>query len=157
MAKNVLEMVSSLSSLLDRSALRPAAGARSFKRGENYFACGQAGPPAEHRRVITANVLGTVPYQAKLWVEHGELRYSCTCPVGKNGAFCKHCVAAGLAWLDQGWQDQATGKKSARPAVTMDDARARTATEFVRCLEPVRTAHKPKRNFMKLLDGGRWE
>ncbi|MBI4540724.1 MAG: SWIM zinc finger family protein [Gemmatimonadetes bacterium] len=56
--------------------------------------------------------------------EDGEVQYSCTCPVGREGAFCKHCVAVALAWLDQGRSDRAVGKKVGKPAVTMDDVRA---------------------------------
>jgi len=122
MTKKAAETGSLLSALLDRGALRRAAGARSFERGEDYFTSGQVGALAEHRGTITAKVVGTRPYRVKLWAERNEVRYSCTCPVGQDGAFCKHCVAAGLAWLDQG--QPKTAKKSSRPAVTMDDARA---------------------------------
>ncbi|MBI4481544.1 MAG: SWIM zinc finger family protein [Acidobacteria bacterium] len=67
---------------------------------------------------------GTRPYRVKLWLQDGELEYSCTCPVGNDGAFCKHCVAVGLAWLAQGEVEKAPGRKRSKPAVTMDDVRA---------------------------------
>jgi uncharacterized Zn finger protein len=35
---------SAISKILDRSALRRMAGARSFERGEGYFAAGRVGP-----------------------------------------------------------------------------------------------------------------
>ena len=35
----------------------------------------------------------------RLWAED-SLVFSCDCPLGLDGEFCKHCVAAGLAWLD---------------------------------------------------------
>jgi len=44
--------------------------------------------------------------------------------MGTDGAFCKHCVAVGLAWLDQGSGSGATSGKRAKPSVTMDDVRA---------------------------------
>jgi uncharacterized Zn finger protein len=39
-----------------------------------------------------AKVQGTRPYRVELWIEEGDLEYSCTCPVGADGEFCKHCV-----------------------------------------------------------------
>jgi len=86
-----------LKDLLDRRALRRMAGARSFERGEDYFASGQVGSIVDHEGKISAKVRGTRSYQVTLWLERGEMVYSCTCPVGADGAFCKHCVAVGLA------------------------------------------------------------
>ena len=85
--------ISSLAPLLDRRTLRRIAGPRSFERGEDYFANGQVGSLVDNEGTITAKVRGTQPYRVKLWVEGSELEYSCTCPVGNDGAFCKHCVA----------------------------------------------------------------
>ncbi len=102
------------------------AGARSFERGEDYFASGQVGALAEHKGTMTAKVQGTRTYRVKLWIENSKLEYSCTCPVGTGGAFCKHCVAVGLSWLKEG-QPKILGKKRSKPAVTMDDVRAHLA------------------------------
>ncbi len=98
------------------------AGSRSFERGEDYFGNRQVGAIAEHKGTITANVQGTRPYRVKLWIDKGELEYSCTCPVGEDGEFCKHCVAVGLTWLEGG-QLKLSGKSQAPPAMTMDDVR----------------------------------
>src|SRR4030095_17034681 len=65
---------------------------------------------------------GTRPYRVKLWIAEDDLEYSCTCPVGADGEFCKHCVAVGLAWLEAG-QPKFPGKGKASLAVTMDDVR----------------------------------
>lgn len=56
-----------ITEILDRRALRRMAGARSFERGEDYFANGQVGSVAEHEGTITAKVQGTRPYRVKLW------------------------------------------------------------------------------------------
>ena len=109
--------------LIDRATLRRMAGPRAFERGEDYCAGGQVRALGEHEDVITAKVLGTREYRVKLWVENGDLEFSCTCPVGTDGAFCKHGVAVGLAWLGQGREGGATSKKPAKPSVTMDDVR----------------------------------
>ncbi|HJX15621.1 MAG TPA: hypothetical protein VJ386_07785, partial [Candidatus Deferrimicrobiaceae bacterium] len=80
-------MASNLETVLDRRSLRRMAGARSFERGEEYFADGQVGALVEHQGTIAAKVQGTRPYRVKLWAENGELGFSCTCPVGADGAF----------------------------------------------------------------------
>ncbi len=84
---------SPIAALLDRRALRQMAGSRSFERGEDYFGNRQVGAIAEHKGTITAKVQGTQLYRVKLWIDKRELEYSCTCPVGEDGEFCKHCVA----------------------------------------------------------------
>ena len=109
--------------LLDRPALRRMAGSRSYERGEGYHAGGRVRALLEHDGAITAKVRGTREYRVKLWA-HGEtLGFSCTCPVGDDGSFCKHCVAVGLAWLEQGKEGGIDPKKHAKPAVTMGDVR----------------------------------
>lgn len=120
-------MASNLESVLDRRSLRRMAGARSFERGEEYFADGQVGALVEHQGTIVAKVQGTRLYRVRLWCESGELGFMCTCPVGADGAFCKHCVAAALVWIE-GRHPAAHGKSRSKPAVTMQDVRAHLAT-----------------------------
>ena len=108
---------------LDLRALRQLAGGRFFERGEDYFAGGQVRTLAEHAGTIRAKVRGTRVYRVKLWVEDGEFDFSCTCPVGVGGAFCKHCVAVGLARLAQGSAGAFASSRTVKPAVTMDDVR----------------------------------
>lgn len=112
--------MSTLAKLLDRHVLRQMAGERSFERGEEYFSDGSVRSLAEHARTITAKVLGTRPYKVKLWVKDGGLEYTCTCPVGAEGGFCKHCVATGLAWLKPPKVSNEPRKRS----VTMKDVRS---------------------------------
>ncbi len=107
----------------DRNTLHRLAGQRSFERGREYFASGQVRSLAEYQRTITARVLGSREYRVKLYVEEDALEYSCTCPVGCDGLFCKHCVAVGLAWLEQ-TSSGGTGSGDAIPALTMEDVRA---------------------------------
>ncbi|MDP2864910.1 MAG: hypothetical protein Q8O90_01550, partial [Elusimicrobiota bacterium] len=53
-----------------------------------------------------------------------QISYSCDCPVGGDGEFCKHLVAASLAWLaDAGKRTKAAHK----PGVIEEDIRARLA------------------------------
>ncbi|MCA1849703.1 MAG: SWIM zinc finger family protein, partial [Acidobacteria bacterium] len=77
----------------------------------------------EYRGQVTAKVAGTEDYRVKLWAERGRLDCSCSCPVGDDGEFCKHCVAVALAWIEEsgGKGKKSTVKKS---AATMEDVRA---------------------------------
>src|SRR6266496_3530426 len=85
--------------------LRSLAGNRSYARGEEYFEEGLVGQITAKADVISAKVRGTHPYQVRLSIVrvNGNLSvtHSCSCPMGRDGDFCKHCVAVGLAWLEQ--------------------------------------------------------
>ena len=118
-------MSAKLSNVLDELTLRHMAGERPFKRGEKYFSDGSVRSLAEHAGTLSAKVLGTRPYKVKLWIKGGGLEYSCTCPVGAEGGFCKHCVAVGLTWLSQ--PKTSKGKRGAQ--VTMKDVRTSLATQ----------------------------
>ncbi|MGH2829929.1 MAG: SWIM zinc finger family protein [Actinomycetota bacterium] len=50
---------------------------------------------------LSASVRGTSTYRVRLWLAEEELGFSCTCPVGEELEFCKHCVAVGLVWWQQ--------------------------------------------------------
>jgi uncharacterized Zn finger protein len=113
--------MSTLAEVLTRGVLVELAGERYFERGEQYHREGLARIFAERDGIVTARVIGTHEYRVKLQAEGDELRYSCTCPLGMDGEFCKHCVAAGLAWLEQA-RDPADSPEPA--GVTMDAVRA---------------------------------
>ncbi|MFI6146562.1 SWIM zinc finger domain-containing protein [Streptomyces sp. NPDC051109] len=82
-----------------RDDLRRLAGARSFERGLGYLSCVSALEIGE--RTITATVDGTDVYGVELTEHEGGLTGWCSCPYGQEGNFCKHCVAVGLAVLQQ--------------------------------------------------------
>ena len=119
-----LDDTGALKHLLDLRVLRRMAGARSFERGEGYFADERVRALAEQDGTVTATVRGTRDYRVSLWAEDGRIEYACTCPVGDDGAFCKHGVAVGLVWLTPGGASRRGPKKTPRPLVTMDDVRA---------------------------------
>jgi uncharacterized Zn finger protein len=64
-----------------------------------------------------ARIHGSNAYSVKLWQENGDLAYSCTCPRGDDGEFCKHCVAAGLAVLAGGMRPNETQQPRRRVAL----------------------------------------
>lgn len=85
---------------MDLLQLKRLCNARSFARGEAYFNEGRVRNLAEHDGVLTAVVSGQQDYRVKLQWDDSEVEYSCNCPVGLDGKFCKHLVAAGLAWIN---------------------------------------------------------
>jgi uncharacterized Zn finger protein len=105
--------------VVSRSTVRRTADARSFERGERYFAAGQVRRVAVSGSTVTATVDGTRTYRVRLEVTPTGLRGTCSCPCGADGVFCKHCVAASLAWLEQG------GEVGEPPRKPLSDKRLR--------------------------------
>jgi len=108
---------------LSAREIRQLAGERFFSRGEKYFDEGRVHGLTEYRGQVAAKVAGTENYRVKLWTDRGRLGYSCSCPVGDDGEFCKHCVAVALTWIEEsgGKGKRAKSKKS---VVTLEDVRA---------------------------------
>lgn len=91
-----------LADLVSESSLETLAGERYFERGVAYFRESAVELLHCDDREIAGSVLGTEPYGVRLWMKRGLLNWACTCPLGDRGEFCKHLVAAGLAWLARG-------------------------------------------------------
>ena len=91
--------------LLTRADLLEAAGPVYFGRGEEYFDRGAVEAVRERNGVVRATVRGTQPYKTSLKFGDGEVDGQCSCPLGREGEFCKHLVATGLAWM----AEQASG------------------------------------------------
>ncbi len=96
--------------LITETTLARLAGERSYARGVAYFESGAVAELDEARERIRARVVGGEEYDVVIRAERGALAHSCTCPVGESGEFCKHAVAAGLAWLAsrEGGDDEST-------------------------------------------------
>ena len=75
------------------------AGAASFEHGERYATTRRVKKLKVTESGLSATVTGTRSYQVRIWAEEGSLSYSCSCPMGDDEVFCKHCVATGLVWL----------------------------------------------------------
>ena len=84
---------------LDAPLLRRLAGEPVFAEGERCVAEGRVRQLRVSAERVAARVEGTLSYRVKLWRSRGELQFSCTCTAGAEHAFCKHCVAVGLAWM----------------------------------------------------------
>jgi uncharacterized Zn finger protein len=91
----------SLTSEINEVYLKRLAGERFYERGYKYFTEGAVVRLACKGESILAQVQGTYEYRVRIWIEEKALQFSCDCPVGMDGEFCKHCVATGLTWLAQ--------------------------------------------------------
>lgn len=91
-----------LADLITESTLEELAGDRYFERGLAYFRHSAVSRLRAGAKEISARVRGSRPYAVRLWLDGRELRWDCTCPLGRDGEFCKHLVATGLAWLAGG-------------------------------------------------------
>lgn len=108
-----------LSQLLSPAEVTRLAGSRAVGAGSNYAAAGAVRITSQSEVEVTAQVQGTRRYRVSLVVDDGELLYECTCPVGEDGQFCKHCVA--VAAEVAGWSG--AGRSRRRPNVTIEDVR----------------------------------
>jgi uncharacterized Zn finger protein len=86
--------------VLHAEVVRALADSRSYERGLDYHRQGRVSAPVRSGSRIEARVSGGAPYAVALWVKGDGLAYSCTCPHALEGAFCKHCVAVAVAWLE---------------------------------------------------------
>ncbi len=121
--------MSTLRSLLDRDRAVALAGDRFFERGQRYVAEGRVHAIDEDDTTIAATVRGSQEYEVRIWVEGDDLAYACDCPIGVDGAFCKHLVALAVAWLDRPADRSTTNGPRSRPSrdrprpMTMVDVR----------------------------------
>lgn len=104
------------------AVIRRLAGAQCYQRGLDYFSHGHVESLKAAGGGLHALVRGTQDYTVSLTSDEGVLDYSCDCPAGRGGAFCKHCVAAALAWLNRDVRQPKplTGRKAKE--VTLADA-----------------------------------
>lgn len=106
-----------LATILHRDALRLLADTRTFERGVAYFTQGHVAKLERRETSLEATVRGTVSsdtYDVRIWIRDNALAFSCSCPMGTDGHFCKHAVAVGLTWLDRAMN--ATGSSRSRDA-----------------------------------------
>ncbi|MEM9213396.1 MAG: DUF6880 family protein [Cyanobacteria bacterium P01_F01_bin.150] len=112
-----------LSDILDQDLLRELAGDRYFLRGVDYNDRGLVCSLAQYGERITADVVGSETYQVSLWLEDNVFQYRCTCPLGVDEIFCKHCVAVGLAWIAEPPPYRPSSEAPASKGTTMADVR----------------------------------
>jgi uncharacterized Zn finger protein len=93
-------VVMAIAGAFTEADLKGAADARSFERGLGYVDDVEDLDVSDTE--ITASVYGTSRYRVSLTFGEEGLSGDCTCPYGREGFFCKHCVAVGLYVLKLG-------------------------------------------------------
>ncbi len=109
-----------LRATLTRGRILATAGARTFERGEDYASDRRVGPVSVTSDGLAGVVRGGQRYRVSVAVSGGDVVGSCDCPMGEDGAFCKHQVALALAWLDEFMPTD----PSRPPPVSMQEARS---------------------------------
>src|SRR5580700_10479962 len=109
-----------LAGSINDAVIRRLADGQSYQRGLDYYSHGHVESLEERDESVRAVVRGNQDYTVTLATDEGVLDYSCDCPVGSDGTFCKHCVAAALAWLKRA-PAKSSGRGKAK-TVTLADA-----------------------------------
>jgi len=89
-----------VSHILTDSEIRRLSDRGSYEKGLEYFHRGCVVSLDAAEEQVRATVRGGEDYTVRLSSGEGVLDYDCDCPIGSEGEFCKHCVAAALAWLN---------------------------------------------------------
>lgn len=100
-----------------RTKVETLADPRSFLRGVAYQQDGRVEISKRSESTIVAVVRGSMPHEVKLR-STGKPGWSCTCPVGEDGTFCKHCVAVALEVAEPEPAAKPTGRR--RPSKEPD-------------------------------------
>jgi uncharacterized Zn finger protein len=111
-----------LSRAINDAVIRRLADAQSYPRGLDYFSHGHVESLVDGDDGVRAVVRGNQDYTVTLAADDGVLDYSCDCPVGRGGAFCKHCVAAAVAWLDRKAGPVKSPRRGKPKEITLADA-----------------------------------
>lgn len=90
--------------------MKQMSGTAYFERGTTYYNEGRV-KLIETDGEIEARVSGTRTYDIQILLQEGDIQYDCTCPIGQDGDFCKHCVAVSLAWLSQNKESASKGSQ----------------------------------------------
>jgi uncharacterized Zn finger protein len=111
-----------LSQSINDAVIRRLAGDQSYQRGFDYFSHGHVESLEETGGQIRAVVRGSQDYTVTLATDEGVPDYSCDCPVGGDGVFCKHCVATALAWLNRAAAPTKPSRRGKTKEIKLADA-----------------------------------
>lgn len=112
---------------LTEETLRERTDEATWARGVAYHNQGRVQNIVCDGDMVVATVEGQAPYRVRLTQLADQLLASCSCPIGRRGAFCKHCVAVGLALLAG---DAAASSDKQRKAMTALDRYDRDAEQI---------------------------
>jgi uncharacterized Zn finger protein len=112
---------------MDHAQIRALAGDAAFGRGEAYFAQGRVSISTQDTTGFEATAQGTSRYRLWLRQEGDDLLFACSCPAAADGSFCKHLVAASLAWIQDEDDDGPAGSEDDLHADLLKQPRERLA------------------------------
>lgn len=95
-------MGAGIDQVCSRAVVRGLADPGSLARGAVYASQGRVERLAGSTERVTATVRGSMPYAVELRADGDALAWSCSCPIGEDGGFCKHCVAVALTLDPEG-------------------------------------------------------
>lgn len=87
--------------VLHTDTIARLARGTALANGRAYAEKGRVKALTKKEGQLLGIVHGTDLYAVSIWVKGDGLGYLCSCPAGKEGSFCKHCVAVAVAWLAQ--------------------------------------------------------
>ncbi|MRR52874.1 MAG: hypothetical protein EG825_18545, partial [Rhodocyclaceae bacterium] len=117
-----MSLMGDFASAINDAVVRRLAGGRSYDRGLDYYRDGRVESLEEWADGVRAVVSGTQDYTVRLSSDEGILDYNCDCPYGSDGTFCKHCVAAALAWLNRRHESAKPARRGKSKEITPADA-----------------------------------
>lgn len=127
-------MANDMSGAMNDAVVRRLAGERSYERGLDYYRHGHVESLEDRADGIRAVVRGTQDYRVELSSDDGVFDYTCDCPHGGDGAFCKHCVATALAWLNRDAKPAKLKGRGKAKEITLADAEKILLTEDTNAL-----------------------
>ena len=86
---------------LSEATFKQLAGDVAFAQGLSYYNQGRVGPLQISGQRIDCTVEGTKSYSVVLHHTARQFEGNCNCPASDRFDFCKHCVAASLAYYYQ--------------------------------------------------------
>src|SRR5215813_9474570 len=125
----MMNVSNTLSRAINDAVVRRLADAQSYPRGLDYFSHGRVESLVDGDDGVRAVVRGNQDYTVTLAADDGVLDYSCGCPVGADGAFCKHCVAVALALMNRTSGRAGSAARGKAKEVTLADAVKMLQTE----------------------------
>jgi len=117
---------------LTRSELRELTDPRSWERGVEYFEEDRVHGVVQDGTTVVASVEGQQMYRVRLSLQEGHLLAECSCPMGRAGVFCKHCVAVGLTWVEPSLSESDAAEIAAAMKTSMDGEKSAGKTDLDR-------------------------
>ena len=112
---------------MDQDTIQELAGHAAFDRGLAYHSQGRVSLSSQSRSGFEATVQGARRYRLWLRKKGGSIEFGCSCPAAADGSFCKHLVAASLAWIQNETGDDSKASDDDLQAALLKEPRERLA------------------------------